>query len=308
MALIVAIGLVVGAVFVRRAIDDEDTTSGDPSQPSSQAAGTILCASDLGDVCTNVDRATTEPPAVTVERLVKGEPLGADAWIVAAPWPQIALERLARQGRPLGLRVPITPLARTPLALYARPPVAAVLDQCGSNIDWKCLSRSVTTVRVDFEDPSASTAGLLAVIQQATSFYGSADFGSNDFRLFDRELAQLKSARATAPSGATVFERFGLFSHADVLVGLHAVGERQLLRAQFKDKLAGRGAAPTISADVVVVSTDDPSAKTNEAVRAALSTAGWSTNASGANNLPPTSQLPTADVIIALQDLWRGLR
>ena len=309
MALIVAIGLVVGAVFIRRAIDDDDASAG-PSDPSNPPTGVILCAADLGDVCASVEGASVEPPAVTVERLVKGEPLGADAWIVAAPWPAIARDRVLRQGRELGLTTLITPLARTELALYARPPVTAALDQCGAMIDWKCLSRTATTVRIDFEDPSVSTAGLLAVIQQAMSFYGSADFGSNDFRLFDRELAQLKSARATAPSGATVFERFGLFSHADVLVGLTAIGDRQLQRAQLKDKLVGRRAAPTVSADVVVVSSGDQSAaaKTHESVTTALSMAGWVTNTSGVDKLPPTTTLPEPDVIIALQDLWKGLR
>jgi hypothetical protein len=302
VALIVAIGLVVGAVFIRRAIDDDEASVG-PSDPSNPPTGLILCAADLGDVCANVDGASTEAPAVTVDRLAKGEPLGADAWIVAAPWPQIALERAARNGQALPLTKPATPLARTPLGLFARPTVAGVLDQCGQTVDWKCLSRTTATVRVDFEDPSVSTAGLLAVIQQASTFYGSADFGSNDFGVFDAELAQLKSVRAPAPSGSTVFERFSLFTHADVLVGLQAVGERQLLRAQFKDKLVGRTAGPTISADVVVVGTDEPSSKVTEAARTALSRAGWSTN-----NLPPTTALPTADVIIALQGLWKELR
>ena len=63
MALIVAIGLVVGAVFIRRAIDDDDAAA-DPSDPSSQPTGAILCAADLGDVCAGVEGATIEPPAV----------------------------------------------------------------------------------------------------------------------------------------------------------------------------------------------------------------------------------------------------
>jgi hypothetical protein len=306
VALIVAIGLVVGAIFVRRAIDDDDA-SGASDDPTT-ATGVILCAADLGDVCTAIEGVTIEQPAVTVERLAKGEQLGADAWVVAAPWPWIARERVARQGRELGLTIPITPLARTELALYARPSATTALDGCGPAIDWQCLARADSTVRIDFEDPAASTAGLLAVIQQATSFFGSADFGSNDFRLFDRELAQLKSARATAPSGATVFERFGLFSHADVLAGLASVGDRQLQRAQLKDKLVERRAAPTVSADVIVVTTGDPTTAPNSSVREALAAAGWETNTSGANNLPPTTELPTADVIIALQDLWKGLR
>jgi hypothetical protein len=305
LALIVAIGMIVGAVLVRRAIDD-DSSAASPadSDPSSQATGRVLCATDLGDVCTVLRDATTEEPSVTVERLAKGEPLGADAWVVAGPWPQIAIERAARQGHSAGLTVAKSPIARTPLAFFLRTAATdTVRGQCGAAIDWKCLLKTASSARVDFEDPSASTAGLLAVVQQAASFYGSFDFGSNDFRLFDRELAQLKSGRATAPSGATVFERFGLFSHADVLSGLNAVGNQQLQRAQFKDKLVSATAGPTVVADAVIALTVNTSPTKDDDVRSAFAKAGWTTT-----GLDSPADLPTADVIIALQDLWKGLR
>lgn len=304
LALIVAIGMVVGAVFVRRAIDDDPNASAGTSRDQSSATGRVLCASDLGDVCAGVGDAIVEDPAVTVERLAKGDPLGADAWIVATAWPQIALERAGRQGRTLSVTVPATPIARTPLSFFLRSAAAdSVRSRCGATLDWKCLLKNSASVRFDFDDPAASIAGLLAVIQQATAFYGSSDFGSNDFRLFDRELAQLKAGRATAPSGATVFERFGLFSHADALAGLTSVGSQQLQRAQFKDKLVAAAAGPSVTADVVVVTTANPSPVKNDDVRSAFTKAGWATSDLGA-----LSVMPTPDVIIALQDLWKGLR
>ena len=306
LALVVAIGMIVGAVFVRRAIDDDPNASASSSQdPSSQqATGKVLCASDLGEVCTALTNAIVEDPPVTVDRLAKGEPLGADAWVVAGPWPQIAIERAARQGHSTGLTVAKSPIARTPMAFFLRTAAAdTVRSQCGTAIDWKCLLKSAASVRVDFEDPSTSTAGLLAVIQQATSLYGSFDFGSNDFRLFDRELAKLKSGRAPAPNAATVFERFALFSHADVLSGLTAVGNQQLQRAQFKDKLVAATAGPTVVADAVIAITVNTSPIKNDDVRTAFAKAGWTTT-----GLDSPADLPTADVIIALQDLWKGLR
>jgi hypothetical protein len=101
LALIVAIAMIVGAVFVRRAIDD-DSNAASPadSDPSSHATGKVLCASDLGEVCTALRDATVEDPAATVARLARGEPLGADAWVVAGPWPQMANEQAGRLGPP----------------------------------------------------------------------------------------------------------------------------------------------------------------------------------------------------------------
>jgi len=235
---------------------------------------------------------------------VKGEPLTADAWVVAAPWPQIAVEQARNQGHALALTVPTTPVARTALSFFVLNSAAdGIRAKCGAAVDWKCLLQTGASVRLDFEDPSTSTAGLLAVVQQATSFYGSDDFGSNDFRQFDRELAQLKSGRATAPSGATVFERFGLFNHADVLAGLASVGNQQLQRAQLKDRLVVAAASPPIAADVVVATTTNASPLKGDDLRSTFTKAGWTTS-----DLGPLSVLPTADVMIALQNLWKGLR
>jgi len=307
LALIVAIGLVVGAIVVRRAIDDDNAAATSPGGPDSTGpapTGKVLCAGDLADICSRFDDATVEDPAATVERLAKGEALGADAWIVAAAWPQIAAERARSQGQPLALTLPTTAIARTPLSFFVnKASVDSVRNKCGSTLDWKCLLLSAASVRIDFEDPSTSTAGLLAVIQQATALYGSGDFGSNDFRVFDRELAQFKSGRATAPSGDTVFERFGLFTHADVLSGLSAVGNQQLQRAQLHDKLVVAAASPPIAADVVVALAASTSPVKSADVREAFADAGWETK-----DLGSLSALPSADVMIALQALWKGLR
>jgi hypothetical protein len=307
LALIVAIGMVVGAIAVRRAIDDDGattTTSGGPDSSAPAATGKVLCAGDLADVCSRFDNAIVEDPAATVDRLVKGEALGADAWIVTAAWPQIAAERARSKGQLLPFRLPTTAIARTPLSFFvAKASADNVRSKCGTTLDWKCLLSAAASVRLDFEDPSTSTAGLLAVIQQATSLYGSGDFGSNDFRTFDRELAQLKSGRATAPSGDTVFERFSLFTHADVLTGLSAVGNQQLKRAQLQDKLVVAAAGPPIAADVVIALATNTSPVKTADVREAFADAGWDTK-----DLGPLSALPTPDVMIALQELWKGLR
>jgi hypothetical protein len=88
-----------------------------------------------------------------------------------------------------------------------------------------------------------------------------------------------------------------------VLSGLAAVGGQQLQRAQFKDKLVPAASGPTIAADVVIATTSNPSPIKSDDVRSAFRKAGWVTS-----DLGPLSALPTADVMIALQDLWKGLR
>jgi ABC-type phosphate/phosphonate transport system substrate-binding protein len=94
-----------------------------------------------------------------------------------------------------------------------------------------------------------------------------------------------------------------LFTHADVLTGLAGVGNQQLKRAQFHDKLVLVSASPPIAADVVIALATSTSPVKTADVREAFADAGWDTR-----DLGPLSALPTADVMIALQDLWKGLR
>ena len=88
-----------------------------------------------------------------------------------------------------------------------------------------------------------------------------------------------------------------------LLTGLAAVGNEQLQRAQFKNKLVPSAAGPPIAADVVIATTTNSSPLKNDDVRSAFAKAGWATSGLG-----PLSDLPTADVMIALQNLWKGLR
>ena len=51
LALIVAVGLVVGAVFIRRALDDDDSSAGSDSNGSGSGVPTLVCATEVADAC-----------------------------------------------------------------------------------------------------------------------------------------------------------------------------------------------------------------------------------------------------------------
>ena len=89
----------------------------------------------------------------------------------------------------------------------------------------------------------------------------------------------------------------------DEAVRLHRLGHR--LGRDSEQPLPGAVAAagPPIAADVVIALATNTSPVKTADVREAFADAGWDTK-----DLGPLSALPTPDVMIALQELWKGLR
>src|SRR5688572_25642181 len=97
LALLVAVGLVAGAVYLRGQLDrGEDINPLTPTEPP-----IVVCASEFADVCADLGEdveVVIEDAEVTADRLVASDSEPIDGWLVAAPWPQIVDEARARSG------------------------------------------------------------------------------------------------------------------------------------------------------------------------------------------------------------------
>ena len=79
-ALIVAVGLVVSAISVRKALDDDGGGTATPSDSTDASSpgdlGQIVCIEDLRAACSGFDGVTIEPWIATVDRLAAGDQIG----------------------------------------------------------------------------------------------------------------------------------------------------------------------------------------------------------------------------------------
>jgi hypothetical protein len=300
LALLVAVGLVVGAVFVRRALDDDDGEEA-TSDGSSSGVPTVVCATEVVDACSRLsDRGVarvvaTEAGGVTADRLVATGDLGADVWLTASFWPQIASDGQARaQVDPGDLRDVSGTLGRADVVMGIAPSQAETIDQrCGGTATWACVGANAGSApfRVGVDDAD-DTSGLAVVADALASEVGGTPPRPDDlddeqldwFRHFAQNLTQ---GRAGLTSLETLVTFPGQF---DVAGGL-ATGVDG-------DPEVRRGDPP---ARVAVVVAGRPDRIDLDEVRDALDAAGWDTS----GDTDPTG-LPNSGVMEALRSAWKA--
>jgi hypothetical protein len=190
VAVLVAVGLVAGAVLVRRALTDDGASAGKDLE--------LVCGSELAAACSGFAgadgiRVVVEDEAVTAGRLVEGElVLDRAVWLAAAPWPAMAAAGADSQGVELPDLAGSTVLGESPAVIVARtdrmeaitaacgtPTWACIGEQAGG--PWTALGGETAWGRVEVALPDAGTgAGAVAINQGVASRIGRTDFAIND--------------------------------------------------------------------------------------------------------------------------------
>jgi hypothetical protein len=281
VALLVAVGLVAGAWYLRTNVIDDDGGDG-PSAPSGEAP-TLVCATEVRAACERLDdvRVTYEEPGVTLDRLAAGDDLGADGWLVSQPWPDMAAVATSE------------PIVRSPLVA-----ITATAGPGCSPIDWSCLAEFATSGGNLAFGSSDTTGGLLSRAGVATGLLGEG-FASNDFELeefgtyprIEETVADLTQGRSS--DLAADIQRIRGAYDAVLVLGKDATD----LRTGFASTIP----TPEITADVVLAGR--PNRFDADEIRDALLATGWLRFDDKA--LSATNGLPNPGVMVALRDLSR---
>jgi hypothetical protein len=307
LAVLAAVGMVVGAVLVRQAMDDEDEGGG-----GGDGTVVVVCATDLADACEALDPAVEvriESPAVTAAALHEG-PLAddVDAWITSTAWLEVVESRAPDA---LG---DAHAIATSPTTVATAPGRhEAIADLCSGDDIWQCLGAAAGSdwadlgdgshpewreLKVGLTDPDLAQ-GLPVLASAAAGYFGGTDFASNDLELSDFEiwlgnLAQPSAAGDPNPA-LTLATRPGTYSAAGSV-------------AAVADQLDGRGVgtiAPEVAVPgtvaVVEVTGGDGLPRT-DSVRNALEVEGWAR----ADDDDLASTLKPG-VMAALHSLWRAV-
>src|SRR5262245_51039689 len=131
--ILVAVGLVVGAVLIRRnVIEGGDDDGDDTSDPADE----LVCLTELADVCATLGASdqdltiTVEDAGETLARVAEGEP--APLWLTFAPFPAMV------EGGLYGAEPEV--LAATRLAVATLAERADVLATgCAQATLWRCI-------------------------------------------------------------------------------------------------------------------------------------------------------------------------
>jgi Bacterial extracellular solute-binding protein len=205
-AAIIAVLMVVGALWVRGRIDDDGGGGGS----TSDGVIRLRCATELKAACTDLSdengdvEVTFQDPGETLDELVavpdtqRGN-VGFDAWLVPAPWPQMVDAKRAVDGLEPIFVATSAPIARSPLVLVVRSnrePVLEATAECAGTVTWKCIGQVAGRpwdsiggesqwgrVKPGHGDPTESGAGLLVLSQASSDFLRS--LGVDEYDRFD---------------------------------------------------------------------------------------------------------------------------
>lgn len=290
IALVVAAGLIVGAIAVRSAIDR------DPGRSERTGVVRVVCAEELAAACGTLAplryQVVSEEAAITAERLAKDAAVDFDVWVVEEPWPGMVDDARTRAGL-------------EPLFAHAKPPVArsplvAVGPSSLKDCNWRCLGdRAPKDLRVGSRRLTTGV-GTLELGAAAAGYLGRSDFASNDLdTTFDAWIGGF--AGAVQVSNDPVIRLLQSPAFFDVALSYEA-DATLLLHQATADRKAGLDLlypAPVAYVDVAVVDIGGALATRAGDVPSSLATAllqqGWQAPAATPNGLP------RAGVLVALR-------
>lgn len=347
VALLVAVGLVVGAVQIRRALDDDsDVQTGVPG-PS---GGADAAASDRGgddpvvacslptDVCDSfggVGEVAVAPAwsqALALIEAEAGDTVAIDAWLVPSVWVEMVRDVRELRGAGTVLGEPAASLGRSPMVVVVPGARADVLtDTCDGAIGWACIGARIGAwsdlggepgwgPMKPAHPPPTEALGLLTVAQAVTDRVGTPAFSLRD--LEDPEFAAWFTAleRATTfdvPAGSLLEEAVATRGATVDIVGTtEAEAARLAATAEANGvPLDVTWPEPLTVAELVVVPVvgREDAAATFVDAAADVELAGWRqgdgppAQLSGAPPLPRRPQSASGGALFALVEAWLAL-
>jgi hypothetical protein len=280
IAVVVAVALIIGAVFLRNAFDDDDTAAARDDDPLS-----VVCATELAAACDALD-GSVEDAAATASRLIDESLPEIDVWIAPAPWPAMVDEARASAGRDALF---------AHADVVARSPITIVAGGDPGDCTWRCIGDGEDTLGMP---PATSGFGLLVLGAAATDWFGTADFASNDFDpgfrswitgLADRVVVTDDPVTRILQSRAFLALAVSYEADAKQTLDAASVDRKQGLSLQYP--------RPVTYLDATVASVGEAQTAIVAGAGTALLHDGWA----GPESTP--TGLPRPGVLLALQDL-----
>jgi hypothetical protein len=323
LAVLVAAALVAGAWAVRQQLQGDDDAGAGGGDDPPQAADVVWCVTELAVACEALEVAgyTVEigDAGSQADQLAAATPPDPDpvAWITLDSWPSIV--DIRREASRLPVRFAAsTAVAGTRLGLVGRTERMEVIAEACGQLTWRCLGEQANVDWVDIggseawrevkpahASPVDSAVGLLVLGQAAASWFaveGVAPEAINPidfdgpfrtwFTTLERAIPPAAFAGPLTPLermlGQPIFDVVGTTEAEAALAPTAAYS------VTYPD--------PVVSASVVVATAEPDDLPDGDVRRVAdaLTGSGWTAPAAAG-----PSGLPTAQVLIALQNLWK---
>jgi hypothetical protein len=321
-AIVLAAALIVGGLLVRRVLDGDD--DGGSGGSDGDGTTTVVCIPELESACRELAaadddvRLTVEDAGATYERVAADPASAPDAWITLHPWPEMA-RRAATLGGGDDPFPTTVAVASSQFAATGRTARAEVLATHCDGLTWRCIGEVAGqpwagiggqeawgVIKPSHADAARSASGLLSFAVIVSDYWGSTDFTGTDLQNDDAFLSWLNRLEAAVPTYGDAAN-----TPLDILLAQPRIDIVQTTLAEVNEKagtqmedLTVGGPADPI-AEVVVAGRADVEALGRAFIAQVPSADDW--RRAGEPSAPAGTGLPSADVMIALRDLWQGV-
>lgn len=206
LAVVVAIALIGGAYVYRT----RDGGSSDGGGRSSDGPLTLVCTTELAEICQAVEdansrvRTRVEPAWNTFDAQADATDIDFDVWLAAGPWPQMLDGRLARTQK--------EPIFDEAVALASAPLVVVIYRDdlqrlpCAASLTWDCLGDSAASgaLRLGAPDPGSNAAGTAVIAAATGGDVGDPEYARNDLQSEHEARVTDLGRRLSANAGTSV--------------------------------------------------------------------------------------------------------
>ena len=321
-AIVLAAVLIAGALLLRRALDDEGD---DGAGSGGDGPTTVVCIPELEFACRALAAAddgvqlSIEDAGVTYERVAAEPDSAPDAWVTLHPWPGMATRAATLGGGddPFPSTVAV---AHGPFAAVGRTARwNSMAEHCGE-VTWRCIGEVAGqpwssiggddawgVIKPSHADAARSASGLLSFAVIVADYWGSTDFTGADLENDDAFLSWLGRLEASIPTYGDAAN-----TPLDILLAQPRIDIVQTTAAEVTEKAGTQRdqletGGPTEPVAEVVVTGAEADAVGRQLLSLGTALDPWTYDPNGQPAQPSGTGLPSADVMIALRDLWQGV-
>ena len=313
LAFLGAVALIVGAVFLRDALDNRSSDATDTTNKPAGRTVTVVCSTEFRAFCDQLDTkkfiVTVEPAGATLDRLSASGAVAPDAWITLDPFP--GMTDVLRDVDTLA------PLSPDVVAVAADVPELAVTATrsdtlalgCSGRSVWNCIGGAAglqwSTLSADatsgpvlpgITDPATEAFGLVSFANAVGGYFSNPALDTSSwtdagFRAWMRTVSA--GVRVTVP-GTTPLDTM-LVRKTEVNIA--ATTKTQTDASTRSNEFTVVPLDPAIPVVAVVATFADGGNDVVGPITSLLRAGGWSAASD------PKPQLP-AGTFVALRRLW----
>lgn len=319
-SIVVAVGLIIGAIALRHSIanSDSSTSSSANTVPSFNAKRSVICSTEFASICGQLDSSvnvTIESSGVTLDRLAKASTNELPAaWLTLDPFPAMLDDTRTRAGLSTATRDTTVIGLTDPNLVMLVDRATSFQAACGAAAAWRCIGEFAGTawsdhqgqpawgtVKAGVADPALEASGLVQFANAVSGYFNSTDFDRNTWETDPKFSSWLRNLTTNTLVSAASSTPLSTLLVRQSALNIAATSQAEVAQVPNSNatKIIAVAVTPSIEWSAVLTRfTSIDSVLTTKLFKLFQTLSGWRAPAGAKAHLP-------AGTFIALRQLWK---